>query len=348
MRFSHATDAHRRACDSCHEFPSKNWKTVRSADAFPDVTEYPTHSSCIGCHRQQFFARERPAPRICAVCHVTASPRDTTRHPFANPSATFLASKKGREFVHEFRVRFPHGTHMDMLGARGAPETESLGGPVLRVAARSQEAAKGAGVCATCHQLYDPQGDTRDEYATTPPKALGAAFWLKKGTFQTSPSGHDACFSCHSVDGGIKPAPSDCAMCHTLAAPEAAATDFDAALAAAMDVDPAALRLWRRRNSSATYRHEGGLHTEIACTSCHDIAAMDAADARAKRVRVPSCGGDMGCHVTATLDEGGALNAELEARTADPGFRCTKCHLAYASGAVPQTHLDAIAKLRGN
>src|SRR5215203_3132002 len=52
-RFSHNTAQHRVACKSCHTFPSKNWKQVRKTDdAFPDVTEYPAHEACLGCHRQ--------------------------------------------------------------------------------------------------------------------------------------------------------------------------------------------------------------------------------------------------------------------------------------------------------
>src|SRR5438067_3837801 len=56
-RFSHIThvSAQKPACDSCHKFPTKNWKDVRKGDvAFPDVTEFPEHSSCLNCHGPQF------------------------------------------------------------------------------------------------------------------------------------------------------------------------------------------------------------------------------------------------------------------------------------------------------
>src|SRR4051812_7754477 len=59
--FSHTTHAvtQKLACDSCHKVPSKNWNVVRKGDAaFQDVTDFPEHSSCLGCHRAQFFARE--------------------------------------------------------------------------------------------------------------------------------------------------------------------------------------------------------------------------------------------------------------------------------------------------
>ena len=112
--FSHHTEKHRAACSSCHTFPSKNWKQVRKGDeAFPDVTEYPEHQACLGCHRQQFFARERPVPRICANCHVKATPVDSSRHVFPSLGEAFLSTAKGKDFVSDFRVAFPHDKHED-------------------------------------------------------------------------------------------------------------------------------------------------------------------------------------------------------------------------------------------
>src|SRR4030095_7249452 len=93
--FSHQTHVvqQKLSCESCHKFPSKNWSEVRQGDeAFPDVTEYPEHQSCLACHRQQFFARERPVPRICSQCHVKATPQDTARYPFPSLGDKFLSS----------------------------------------------------------------------------------------------------------------------------------------------------------------------------------------------------------------------------------------------------------------
>src|ERR1044071_4993181 len=127
-RFDHATQAHRRACDSCHKFPSANWRDVgrRGDEAFEDVTEYPEHSSCIGCHRTQFFARERPQPRICSVCHVNVTPRDQTRRPFPNPLERFRASNWARDFESDFRVFFPHEKHAELFGMNAAPSHEGV------------------------------------------------------------------------------------------------------------------------------------------------------------------------------------------------------------------------------
>src|SRR4051812_40914636 len=55
-KFSHATAQHQKSCDSCHKSPTENWSEARATDAaFPDITDYPEHASCINCHRRQFF-----------------------------------------------------------------------------------------------------------------------------------------------------------------------------------------------------------------------------------------------------------------------------------------------------
>src|SRR5215210_7392102 len=48
-KFTHASAAHsKKSCDSCHKSPSDNWSQVRERDvAFPDVTDYPEHDSCL-------------------------------------------------------------------------------------------------------------------------------------------------------------------------------------------------------------------------------------------------------------------------------------------------------------
>ena len=58
-KFSHQTHvvAQKLECNSCHKVPAKNWRQVRTGDAaFPDVSDFPEHASCLDCHRQQFFA----------------------------------------------------------------------------------------------------------------------------------------------------------------------------------------------------------------------------------------------------------------------------------------------------
>src|SRR5215204_276593 len=105
-KFSHQSHVVERKldCSVCHTFPSGNWKEVRKEDeAFADITEYPEHKTCINCHRSQFFARERPAPRICGNCHVKATPVDTSRYPFPSLGEKFTSTAKATDFVSDFR-----------------------------------------------------------------------------------------------------------------------------------------------------------------------------------------------------------------------------------------------------
>ncbi|HZI48971.1 MAG TPA: cytochrome c3 family protein, partial [Pyrinomonadaceae bacterium] len=95
--FSHSTHVTKQklACDSCHKVPTRNWKEIRKGDAaFPDVAEFPEHASCLNCHRQQFFARERPVPKICSNCHVKATPIETSRYTFPSLGEAFLSTAK--------------------------------------------------------------------------------------------------------------------------------------------------------------------------------------------------------------------------------------------------------------
>src|SRR5688500_5357188 len=192
--FAHDRREHQMACDKCHTFPSANWKEARKGDeAIPDVTQQPAHESCLGCHRQQFFARERPAPRICAVCHVAATPRNLARLPFPNPPETFDQTEHARTFSSDFQIGFPHDKHLELVGSTPAPAREDAGvrfvsaafAPAPRRRAPQETDPKSCGVC---HQTHQPQGKSDVEHATAPPKDLGERFWLKKGTFKTSPN----------------------------------------------------------------------------------------------------------------------------------------------------------------
>ena len=351
--FSHRVAEHQRqACDSCHKFPSPNWKEARKGDeAFPDVTQQPEHASCLDCHRRQFFARERPSPRICSVCHAAATPRDQTRHPFPNPPAAFDASAKGRAHFSDFRINFPHDKHLELFSQSRPRGGDEVRAGFVPASFRREDVSAGQESdpksCATCHQTYQPQNDSDEEFVTTPPKDLPeGAFWLKKGTFKTVPRDHATCFTCHSVDGGISPAPSDCAACHRLPPPglEASLTrahnDFDPKLAAEMGVsDKMTLEYWSRRNA-ARFRHEWPPH-DLACTTCHSATAMNTLDEATKKVPVISCGGGgTGCHIEPTGD--GILNLVVARKKADPSFQCTKCHVINGLLPVPETHIRAI------
>lgn len=354
--FKHLVAAHQQqACDNCHKFPSANWKTVRKGDAaFPDVTDYPQHASCLPCHRQQFFSGA--VPTICSNCHTNPSPRNSERFPFPSLRVAFDASPKGADAVSEYRVYFPHDKHLPMFSF--APQEQRDDAPRFVLAAYRQEKkpeAKKAdpnAVCANCHQTYQPQGDSDDEYLTKPPKDLAeTAFWLKKGTYKTSPPGHQACFSCHSED--MTPASKNCGVCHKLMPPAYVAAqrqphaDFDPKLAAAMGVrDRTDLDKWSRREAGK-FRHEWFSHAGLSCQDCHKPEAINTTDPKGPTVRPLSCGGDgSGCHVTPTAKDGGALNLEVEQKQASPSFQCTKCHVQLGKQPVPESHLKAIAAMK--
>ena len=335
--FPHSVKAHQVACNTCHKFPSDNWEKVRAKEqAFPDITEYPKHESCVSCHRQQFF-RGNP-PVICSICHTNPSPRDPTRHPFPNPREIFDRSTKGKTATSDFMIAFPHTTHIDIVSENRASSAE------FRTVGWTRSKLVAEESCAVCHKTYEPQGEGKDEYVLPPPAKWGDKFWLKKGTFKTVPAGHTNCFTCHSADSGIAPAPADCAVCHKLKTPVAKA-DFDPAMAAIMKLtDKLTLDAWRLRDSSATFRHEWISHAELSCSTCHDATKMVTTDNSTKRVSVLACAT---CHATATAVDGGALNFEVDSRKSNPKFECSKCHLSYGKLTIPDSHLKAIASASG-
>lgn len=289
--FSHSTHVAKEklACNSCHKFPTKNWKEVRKGDAaFPDVAEFPEHASCLNCHRPQFFARERPVPKICSNCHVKATPVDTSRYAFPSLGEPFLSTARAINFVSDFRVLFPHDKHTDAE-------------------------------CTDCHQIYERQD---------------------KGTFRTRPVTHASCFTCHNQESELAPLPQNCDVCHKLPASEKRPADFAGKSAITEAKDWWTLNAARNRISAGAFRHEP--HTDLKCAQCHNVAAMNTTNDDTKRIPVKSCGGGESCHVTATLDDGGILNYEIDQRNKSATFVCTKCHLVYGREVVPVNHASAI------
>jgi hypothetical protein len=195
--------------------------------------------------------------------------------------------------------------------------------------------------CPVCHETYQPQGKSSEEYVTKPPPNLAEdAFWLKKGTFKTIPITHSACSTCHNEEAGIPPAPGDCAACHKLKPASHSPRDFDLQQAAAMGItDWRTIRLWSRRSTSR-YRHEFDAHVDLSCNDCHNPAVMNTLEEKTL-VNVKSCGGGgTGCHIETSTD--GILNYEIDKRKTEPGFQCTKCHVNLGKKPVPADHLEAI------
>lgn len=349
-KFSHQTHVvtQKLACNSCHKVPSKNWKEVRKGEAaFPDVSDFPEHASCLDCHRQQFFARERPAPVICSNCHVKNSPKDTSRFLFPSLGDVNDPLRKRREFVSEFGVGFPHDKHIDVVGLNAPIPGRGERGWLVTASLQEKKKDEPPKSCPVCHETYQPQGNSSEEYVTKPPKNIGDAFWLKKGTFKTTPISHTVCFTCHSADSGIAPAPTDCNVCHKLATPQSLKVDFDAQLASTMGItDATILGKWSRRISAGAFRHEGGEHPDLNCMGCHNVPNMNTLDANTLKVPVRSCGGADGCHITATTEDGGALNFEIDQKKKDSTFVCTKCHITIGREGIPEDHLKAFPEAK--
>ena len=342
--FSHTTHVEKQklGCDSCHKFPTKNWKDLRKGDAaFPDVGEFPEHAACLNCHRQQFFARERPAPAICANCHIAVTPRDTARWLFPSLGDLTDPKLKRRDTPSEFGVGFPHDKHLEVMGFKQPGLGSDHVFTTVSFRPKTEDTPKS---CATCHQTYQPQGNSSEEYATKPPKNLGDGFWLKKGTFKTIPTSHTACFTCHNADSGIPPDSKDCNVCHKLLPSEPQPpADFDPKLPGAMGIsDRMILASWSRRISSGAFRHEGGAHPDVSCIDCHNVAALNTLLPKSSKVPVKSCGGAEGCHATATTDDGGALNFEIDEKKKDANYVCTKCHVVFGRQSVPDHHLKSL------
>jgi hypothetical protein len=144
-------------------------------------------------------------------------------------------------------------------------------GNQVRTISWTATAEEAAGELSCLSSNLSPQGNSSEEYVTKPPKNLGDAFWLKKGTFKTIPISHTGCFTCHNPDSGIAPNSSDCQVCHKLASATVKTTsDFDPSMIKIMGIsDRVMLNAWQKRVSAGAYRHEGGMHPDLACTDCH-------------------------------------------------------------------------------
>lgn len=262
--FSHSTHVTKQklACDSCHKFPTKNWKEVRKGDAaFPDVAEFPEHASCLNCHRQQFFARERPAPKICSNCHVKATPIDTSRHVFPSLGETNVVS--------EFRVHFPHDKHAD-AECKDCHETDN-----------PKPSSPTHAMCFTCH-------NQESELAPLPPncdtchKLPGAkvfAHALPQASSDFSQFKHDnrnharlPCLLCHRRENNSAqptlPGKADHAPCAGCHAQQFANSASAICTICHTDVQSGKVKAFPPlRSFDARFDHSK--HTASACAACH-------------------------------------------------------------------------------
>ncbi len=301
--FLHNEKAHKKDCSSCHKVPSANW---RAAGNYPNVTDYPKHESCVGCHRQDFFVGNRP--EICTVCHVEASPRGKAR----------LRFPAGAGFS-EFDLNFPHSVHQDVIASKRNFDGFQAAHFVKANFEMSFDEKKPAfNSCAICHSTASslPVLTARKPLETEPLVAPASdTFSPTAEFFKTSPASHASCFSCHYQ--AQKPFATDCAGCHLLTS-----RYFDAGTISRF---------------SLKFDHEFKDHNNKDCVTCH-IRITNSADLKlfvGADVPILTCSSSS-CH-------GDNLKNEIAKRTASLAtqsiFQCNYCHTsAIGSYKIPLSH----------
>lgn len=305
-KFSHSTEKHKAACNTCHKVPTRNWQT---AGQFPDVADFPDHDACVSCHRRQFFRGARPA--ICTVCHTKVSPRDDARFTFRDPAVT-----------RQFSIEFPHDKHQDVI-ARVWPAVD-----LQRVQFRAVSYKFSGGAAAAALWNRRPRLSVGEPYAPSwkahaqddktkiynncvichgsgaRNPIAPAAGWIDSftpdaATFKAVPTSHASCFNCHWMSQ--PPVSSDCGGCHKPATPYRAI--------------PSPMRV------SMKFRHGREQHI-TECTTCH-INITKASSLRGLKPDVPitSC---TECH----NKDGLRLDVAKELQAVDKaaGFVCVYCH----------------------
>ena len=290
--FSHTTHVGKEklACGSCHKVVSK------------DVTDFPQHASCLSCHRQQFFARERPAPKICSNCHVKGTPNNTTRHPFPNHG------KKPAGFVSEFRVSFQHEKHEDVDCADCHETKEPDSKPQSLTHAKcfvchnqESELAPLPANCDTCHKpaasekraslervfAHAVQQSATDfsqfKHDNRNHARLPCLLCHRRENNSPQPAlpgkaAHAPCTGCHAQQFS-NPASEICTICHTdvqsgkvKAFPPL--RSFDARFDHAKHTDAACATCHRRNRGGVGLSIPARLNAHVTCFSCHTPGAQ--------------------------------------------------------------------------
>ncbi|MGH9970802.1 MAG: hypothetical protein ACREBG_23840, partial [Pyrinomonadaceae bacterium] len=244
-KFSHATNKHQAPCNTCHKVPSKEWQKTRD---FLDITDYPDHDACVGCHRRQFF--KGAAPVICTICHVKASPREDARFAFRNP-------KDARQF----NIEFPHDKHQDVIAlmrrsAELAPKPLFVRASFNPSSQGASDKASSYNNCSICHK-----SGTRDPLPA--PGGWIDGFVPDAATFKSVPMNHGSCFNCHWKSQ--PPVRDSCEGCHKLTQPYSARS-FPVRI-------------------SMKFRHAREQHV-AECTTCH-INITKASSLRGLKPDVP-------------------------------------------------------------
>jgi hypothetical protein len=331
--FSHNTKAHKEgkysSCSSCHTLPEKNWSAPRrdKREPFPDVTTFPYHTSCFGCHTRDIYSR---GGVFCGTCHVVASMRATGgRGVLAFPV---------RSHPTQFTTLFPHNIHQDLIASN---ERKSAYAPAHFIKT-SFTARDGSFVrqddkarpsfynCAICHETA-AQMPKFEPRKLSEAKSFGVLVAdtfeapIMPAFFKDSPDSHASCFNCHYQFKNLPPGKQSCAGCHELTKPF---------------IDKNVIPRY-----SLKFNHDRVDHAQKDCMSCHlriaqnnDIRTLKDAD-----VPIMAC---KQCHATQEEQRfKNILNIEVDARDASlakneqPVFQCTYCHTsAIGRFETPASH----------
>ncbi|HYV11129.1 MAG TPA: cytochrome c3 family protein [Pyrinomonadaceae bacterium] len=344
--FSHTTHVGKQklACNSCH-------KVLRG-----DVTDFPQHASCLSCHRQQFFARERPVPKICSNCHVKATPLDTSRPPF--PS---FGEKKAPGFVSEFRISFAHDKHEDVDCADCHETKEPEDKPRSLTHAKcfachnqESELAPLPANCDTCHKsaktvfahavLQQSETDySQFKHDNRNHARLPCLLCHRRENNSPQPAlpgkaAHAPCTGCHAQQFS-NPASAICTICHTDAQSGKVKAfpplrSFDARFDHAKHSGAACATCHRRNRGGVGLSIPARLNAHVTCFSCHTPGAQ------ANGRNISSCST---CHQLGRL-----VRTSEQARAYRVGFSharhdatCAACHQVrgqQVSAPLPLNH----------
>lgn len=303
-RFTHSSAAHKKLdCGSCHKIPTANWPSARG---FPDVSDFPGHAACFACHRQDFFAGNRPA--ICASCHVNPGPRGVARFPFPV-----------RTRSHEFTIIFPHNVHQDIIAEFRRTPRPPQDVRFVKASLNVDDDKPQFNNCSICHKTVSelPRTSPRTPEGMKPlADAAADAFVPTAGFFKDMPRGHASCFTCHYQS--VKPTATQCASCHSLTTPYSESRVFP--------------------RYSLKFDHDQKEHALRDCMTCHvrisqnaDLKAMKDAD-----VPIMTCS-TSSCHGNKILEEIGKRETSVSEK--QQAFQCTYCHMPEIGRfPVPASH----------
>ena len=334
--FNHNTKAHKTGkysnCASCHTLPTSNWTAPRSdkQKPFPDVKNFPYHTSCFGCHTKDIYSQ---GGAFCGGCHTIPSMRATkATRPF--PIKTHPT---------QFTTLFPHNTHQDII-ASNVPERDYAVGhsspssyfvPASYTVSASTAADETDEPkfynCVICHETTAklPKFTTRKiktsaEELAALPAAVPDTFEvpIAASFFKNSPDSHSSCFTCHYQFKNLPEGKQGCNGCHELTKPF-----FEKEV---------------MRRYSLKFNHEREGH-KSDCATCHlritqngDIRNMKDAD-----VPIVTC---RFCHAKQEdIPYRKIITTEIENRLAaekdNKTFQCTYCHTSeIGRRKIPASH----------